>query len=60
MTALDRRGQVIGLATFVIGGKQVNVKAGELVIMPANVPHSLQAQTRFKMLLIMIREEVPA
>ncbi len=49
-----------GEATLVIGGKPVKVKTGEMVIMPANVPHSVQADTRFKMLLIMIREEVPA
>jgi len=49
-----------GEATLVIGGKPVKVKTGEMVIMPANIPHSVQAETRFKMLLIMIREEVPA
>jgi quercetin dioxygenase-like cupin family protein len=49
-----------GEATLVVGGKPMTVKAGELVIMPAHVPHSLRAETRFKMLLIMIREEVPA
>lgn len=36
--------------------KELNVvKSGEMVIMPANVPHSLTAEERFKMLLIMIR-----
>ena len=49
-----------GEATLVIGGKPLKVKAGELVVMPANVPHSVQAETRFKMLLVMIREEVKA
>ena len=49
-----------GEATLVIGGKPVKVKLGEMVIMPANIPHSVQAESRFKMLLIMIREEVPA
>ncbi len=49
-----------GEGTLVIGGKPLKVKAGELVIMPAHIPHSLRAETRFKMLLIMIREEVPA
>ena len=49
-----------GEATLVIGGRPVKARAGEMVIMPANVPHSVQAETRFKMLLIMIREEVPA
>ena len=49
-----------GEATLVIGGKPLNVKAGEMVIMPANVPHAVQAEKRFKMLLVMIREEVTA
>jgi quercetin dioxygenase-like cupin family protein len=36
------------------------VKAGEMIIMPANIPHDVRAATsRFKMLLIMIREKVP-
>jgi quercetin dioxygenase-like cupin family protein len=48
---------VDGEATLVIGGKPLLAKAGELVIMPAGVPHSLRADTRFKMLLIMIREK---
>ena len=51
---------VEGEATLVIGGKPLNVKAGEMVIMPANVPHAVQAEKRFKMLLVMIREEVTA
>ena len=32
------------------------VKAGELLIMPANEPHALQAVESFKMLLIMIKK----
>jgi quercetin dioxygenase-like cupin family protein len=28
---------------------------GELIIMPANVPHAVNAVQRFKMLLIMLR-----
>ena len=48
---------VDGEATLVIGGKPVTAKAGELVIMPAGVPHSLRAEERFKLLLIMIREK---
>jgi quercetin dioxygenase-like cupin family protein len=37
------------------------VKAGEMIIMPANIPHDVRAtKSRFKMLLIMIREKVPA
>jgi quercetin dioxygenase-like cupin family protein len=46
---------VDGHGHLVIGGEGVDVAAGELVIMPANVPHSVVAAERFKMLLIMIR-----
>ncbi|MEI6514577.1 MAG: cupin domain-containing protein [bacterium] len=44
-----------GTAELTVGGKPNVVKAGQLFIMPANVPHSLRATERFKMLLIMIR-----
>jgi quercetin dioxygenase-like cupin family protein len=44
-----------GEAHLVIGGKDVCAAAGQLVIMPANVPHQVRADKRFKMLLIMIR-----
>ncbi len=46
---------VDGTAVLKIGGKKVKAKAGEIVIMPANVPHSVQAKEKFKMLLIMMR-----
>ncbi len=45
-----------GQATLTIGGKSVPAAAGELVVMPANVPHCVRAEKRFKMLLIMIRD----
>ncbi len=44
-----------GEAEITIGGKSVIARAGQLVVMPANVPHALRARGRFKMLLIMIR-----
>ncbi|MDD3590707.1 MAG: cupin domain-containing protein [Thermoguttaceae bacterium] len=44
-----------GTAEIRIGGNPLTVKAGETIIMPANVPHALQAIERFKMLLTMIR-----
>jgi len=44
-----------GSAQIIIGGQPHTVKAGEMIIMPANIPHALQAEERFKMLLIMIR-----
>jgi quercetin dioxygenase-like cupin family protein len=44
-----------GEAEIVISGKSSRLKAGDMVIMPANDPHALRAITRFKMILIMIR-----
>jgi quercetin dioxygenase-like cupin family protein len=44
-----------GEAELVIGGQVVNPKIGETVLMPANVPHAVNARQRFKMLLTMIR-----
>ena len=52
----DALGHILdGEADVHISGKTYNPKAGEMIIMPANEPHSLKAITRFKMLLIMIR-----
>jgi quercetin dioxygenase-like cupin family protein len=45
-----------GEVELVIGGKRVPAKAGQTVLMPANVPHAVNATTRFKMLLTMVRE----
>jgi quercetin dioxygenase-like cupin family protein len=44
-----------GEAEINIEGTVQTVGAGEIVIMPANKPHSLRAVKRFKMLLVMIR-----
>ena len=44
-----------GEATLIIGGRTVRAAAGRLVVMPANVPHAVQAEQRFKMLLTMLR-----
>lgn len=44
-----------GEAEVIIDGKTVTTPAGRSVLMPANVPHALNANTRFKMQLIMIR-----
>lgn len=46
---------VEGEARLTIGGQPVAARAGQLAIMPANVPHEVRAEQRFKMLLIMIR-----
>jgi quercetin dioxygenase-like cupin family protein len=44
-----------GEVMLTIGGKDVSAAAGDVVLMPANVPHALHASKRFKMLLTMIR-----
>jgi len=46
---------VDGEVLLTIGGKPVPAVAGELVLMPANVPHAVKAVKRFKMLLTMLR-----
>ena len=52
----DATVQVIeGEAEIKIDGVPHVVKAGEMIIMPANHPHALFAHKRFKMLLTMIR-----
>ncbi|MFC2028335.1 cupin domain-containing protein [Chloroflexota bacterium] len=44
-----------GEAEIRISGKLSNVKAGEVIIMPADDPHAVKASTRFKMILTMIK-----
>ena len=46
---------VDGTAEVTISGTSHAVRAGEIIIMPADRPHSLRATERFKMLLVMIR-----
>lgn len=45
-----------GEAEIIISGKSYKVKEGEMIIMPANEPHALKANERFKMMLVMIRK----
>lgn len=44
-----------GEAQVTVGAKTVNPRTGQIVLMPANVPHAVLARTRFKMLLTMLR-----
>lgn len=46
-----------GEAGVTIGDQELRVKAGEVVAMPAGIPHSLHAAQRFKMLLVVIKGE---
>ncbi len=45
-----------GNAEVVIGGNPSQLTAGQSIIMPAHVPHAVNANERFIMLLTMIRE----
>jgi quercetin dioxygenase-like cupin family protein len=50
--------QVIdGTGEVMIAGKPHTVNPGEMIIMPANIPHSVNAAQKFKMLLTMIRHK---
>jgi quercetin dioxygenase-like cupin family protein len=44
-----------GEVEIVISGKHYLLRAGEIIIMPANEPHAIHALKKFKMLLTMIR-----
>ena len=44
-----------GAALLDIGGTPVRARAGQAVLMPAGVPHAVEAVQPFKMLLTMIR-----
>ena len=55
--AYDAVVQIIdGVAQLTIGGDDVRVSAGDIIIMPADVPHAVAAEEKFKMLLTMIRK----
>jgi quercetin dioxygenase-like cupin family protein len=44
-----------GAADITVSGQTHRLKAGEMIIMPANAPHALQAVSKFKMMLTMLR-----
>lgn len=44
-----------GEALITISGESHRVESGQMIIMPANKPHSVRAEKPFKMLLTMIR-----
>jgi len=45
-----------GRVELTVGGRKIETAAGQMVLMPANVPHAVRAVEPFKMLLIMLRE----
>ena len=53
----DAIAQIIdGEAEISIDKSSFILKEGQMIIMPANIPHALHAQQRFKMMLTMIHE----
>ena len=49
---------VDGVAEIVINHRSHTVRAGEFILLPAGVPHAVNALERFKMVITMIKEEV--
>lgn len=45
-----------GEAQITIGGEPHSVHSGELIALPANVPHAVKATEKFKMMLIMLKD----
>ena len=45
-----------GEADIAITGRPYHLKTGQMIIMPANHPHALKANVKFKMMLVMIKE----
>jgi quercetin dioxygenase-like cupin family protein len=55
-TPFDALVQVLeGEAEITISGQPRRLQGGEMILMPANQPHALNALKRFKMVLTMIR-----
>jgi quercetin dioxygenase-like cupin family protein len=44
-----------GRVRITLGGVPHEVSEGEMIVMPANVPHALSALTPFKMMLVLVR-----
>ena len=49
LQVLDGEGKVI------IKGEEYELQAGETIVMPADVPHAVEAVSRFKMFLTMVK-----
>ncbi|HAS73970.1 MAG TPA: cupin domain-containing protein [Clostridiales bacterium UBA8960] len=49
-----------GHVKITIGEAVFELSEGQTIVMPANIPHGLEATQRFKMLLIVVKPEVKA
>ncbi len=47
---------VEGEGVITIDGVENTVGTGQLILMPANIPHAVRADQKFKMILTMLRE----
>jgi len=47
---------VEGEAEIIISGKSFQLKSGDAIVMPADEPHAVKANSQFKMMLTMIRK----
>jgi len=58
--AFDAFVQVIdGKGEFIIDSKPVIVSKDEFIILPADIPHAVNAVEKFKMLIVMIKNKIP-
>ena len=48
---------VEGAATIIIDKEEHDVSAGEVILMPKDIPHAVRAKESFKMLLVMLKGE---
>jgi quercetin dioxygenase-like cupin family protein len=46
-----------GTGKVTLEGEPHILEKGDAIVMPANIPHAVYAQTDFKMMLVMIRDE---
>jgi quercetin dioxygenase-like cupin family protein len=44
-----------GTGLITIGDTKVNVAAGEVVVMPSDIPHAVDAEENFKMLITLVK-----
>ncbi len=44
-----------GRGRIIINNKNYDLDSGQCIVMPANIPHAVQALEKFKMMLVMIK-----
>jgi quercetin dioxygenase-like cupin family protein len=44
-----------GKGRIIIDKKDHDLSAGQFIVMPANIPHAVQAPEKFKMMLVMVK-----